>query len=237
MTTAAEAPRSGRRRDVRRTLVAFVGVAVLVLLLISVAVILVARTVAQQEALRDAENTTVRLGKLVIAPLLGDALAGNAARRDELDRAIRIRLGDGSIAEVNVWRGDGTVLYADNADKIGGRYPLTDELNNAIQHRVVASDIGIADETGNLPAGVRDVEVYVPLDVPGQPPLAFEAYYTIDPVDARASTLATQLIVLALVPLVVLQLRCRWPGGSAARRPSARRCWPGPCPPRTGSAA
>jgi two-component system, NarL family, sensor kinase len=204
MTTAAEAPRRGR--DVRRTLVAFVGVAVLVLLLISVAVILVARTVAQQEALRDAENTTVRLGRLVIAPLLGDALAGNAERRDELDRAVRIRLGDGSIAEVTVWRGDGTVLYADRADKIGGRYELTDELRDTIELRMVSSDIGIADETGNLPPGVRVVEVYVPLDVPGQPPLAFEAYYAIAPVDARAATLATQLIVLALVPLVVLQL-------------------------------
>jgi two-component system NarL family sensor kinase len=191
---------------VRTRLRAFVGIAVAVLLVIGLASVVVARIVAQQEALREAERTTTRLGVLLVAPLLGPALAGDDARRDELDRALAIRIADGSATEFTVWQLDGTVVYTDEPTLIGRRFEPSGGVRAAIVDGQVTSAIEVADETGDLPANERFVEVYAPIAVEGQPPLAFEAYYPIARVDDRAAALAAQLILLALVPLIVLQL-------------------------------
>jgi hypothetical protein len=45
----------------------------------------------------------------------------------------------------------------------------------------------------------------VPLRVPGQPQLALEGYYSAQSIGERAAALSRELILLALVPLVVLQ--------------------------------
>ena len=50
------------------------------------------------------------------------------------------------------------------------------------------------------------VEVYVPLDAPGLPRLAFEAYYDYARVNQAANSLLLQLVPLVLAPLLVLQL-------------------------------
>ncbi|MDT7711163.1 MAG: two-component system, NarL family, sensor kinase [Pseudonocardiales bacterium] len=208
MTAAAALRRAGMRGapDVRRRLLAFVGMAVVVLLVIGLGTIVIAREVAQQEALRDAERTTTRLASLVVEPLLVDALSGNAARRDELDRAVRVRLTDGTMDELVVWERDGTIVYSDRTENIGRRIDLPELALESIDRGRIASDIDFGDETGDLPTDTRYVEVYTPLVLPGQQPLAFEAYYNADRVDERAASLATQLILLALVPLVLLQL-------------------------------
>jgi signal transduction histidine kinase len=178
----------------------------LVLAVLSLGAILVSRFVASQDALADAERSTGKVAELVISPLLGEALAGNAERRAELDRAIRARLSDGSISEINVWRGDGTILYADKAQVIGKRVDPPQRALDVIERGTVSSDIAFADESGDLPAGQEFVEVYVPLRIAGQPPLAFEAYYDARPVTEQADALGVQLVALALVPLVLLQL-------------------------------
>lgn len=193
--------------DVRRRLVAFVGTAVVVLLVIGLGSVVVARLVAQSEALRDAEGTTNRLAALVVGPLLTDALGGNAARRDELDRAVDIRLGDGTVSEINVWRRDGTIIYADSPGIVGKRVAeVPEEVLAAIDQGETRSDIGIADESGELPPGTRLVEVYVPFTLPGEQPMAFEAYYPVERVDDRAAALTVELVLFALVPLILLQL-------------------------------
>ena len=84
------------------------------------------RRVAQDEALRlsNAERVAQHTANLVVAPLLGEVLAGDVSRRPELDRAVANRIRDGSIAEVNVWDRTGTVIYADDVTEIGQRLPI-----------------------------------------------------------------------------------------------------------------
>jgi signal transduction histidine kinase len=50
------------------------------------------------------------------------------------------------------------------------------------------------------------VEVYTPLTLAGQPPLAFEAYFDYRPVDDLAGRLLRQILPLVLAPLLLLQL-------------------------------
>jgi signal transduction histidine kinase len=184
---------------------AFVGVATLMLVAIGFGTVVVARQVARQTALQDAEQTTQRLARFVVAPLLPGAVSGDPAQRAQLDDAMKARMADGSITEVDIWDIDGTVLYCDQPASIGKRFPPSPQLIATITHNVTTADIDLSDETGNLPATVYYLEVYVPLRLPGHPPLAFEAYYSAQALDAATSALATDSILLALVPLIILQ--------------------------------
>jgi len=190
----------------RRNLWVFLSASIVVLIVIGVGTVFVARTLAQAETLRAAEDNSDRMARLVVAPLLADALAGNPQRRDELDRAIRLRLADGNISEIVVWRPDGLVVFADNPAVVGRTFPVPEQVEPAISQGVVSSNVDIGDDTHSLPPDTRLVEVYVPLDAPGLPRLAFEVYYSATQLDARAATLSVELLLLGVIPLVVLQL-------------------------------
>ena len=92
-----------RRIGVRRELIVFAGVAALTLAVIAAGAVVASRSVARTQALRESERATTRLAEQLVAPLLLEALRGDADRRDELDRAIRIRKNDGYLTEVTVW--------------------------------------------------------------------------------------------------------------------------------------
>jgi two-component system, NarL family, sensor kinase len=195
-----------RSAPARRTLMAFVASSLIGLIVIGLATTVVARYVAQQEALSSAEQNTERLGRVLVAPLLADVLAGKVEKRDELDRAVRVRLADHSIEELDVWDATGKVVYSDELRSIGRTFPVPGGVTAAIERGETTSDIDTTDEAGNLAPGSNIVEVYTPLDVPGLPRLAFEVYYSSAQIDQRAATLTTELLLLGLVPLVVLQL-------------------------------
>ena len=201
-------PRSKTRtsKAVRRRLWAFVGIAVFVLATISFGTVVVARHVAQQDALKDAERTTRRLAQLVVAPLMPGVLSHDQNSLDELNRAISTRLKDGSVAEIDVWDGDGTVVYCNEPLTIGKHFATTPQLLATTENDVTSADIALSDETSDLPSNQWFVEVYVPMRVPGYPrTLAFEAYYSADQLNEQTTALATDSILLALIPLIVLQ--------------------------------
>ena len=202
------ADRPGVRTNprIRRSLITYLGAAALVLAVVAVGAVLVGRQVAQDEALRDAERVAQRTANLVVAPLLGEVLAGDVSRRPELDRAVANRIRDGSIAEVNVWDRTGTVIYADDVAEIGERLPIPPEAAAAIDAGAVTSDVTTEPETGPIPGDDRFVEVYAPLRLPGQAPLAFEIYLSYDRVETTANNLVLRIVPLAVGALLLLQL-------------------------------
>ena len=192
--------------QVRRSLITYLGAAALVLIIVAVGASLVGRQVAQDEALHDAERVAQRTASLVVAPLLGEILNGDASRRPELDRAVAIRLKDGSISELNVWDRTGTIIYSDDPGDIGERLPVPAEVLAAIDRGDTTSDVTTAPETGAIPGDSRLVEVYVPLRLPGRAPLAFEIYLPYDRVESSANTLILRIVPLAIGALLLLQL-------------------------------
>ena len=202
------ADRTGVRANprIRRSLITYLGAAALVLVVVAVGAVLVGRQVAQDEALRDAERVAQRTANLVVAPLLTEVLSGNAARRPELDRAVANRIRDGSIAELVVWDRTGTVIYSDDIAEIGERIPIPEEAAAAIDTGVVASNVTDQPETGPIPGSDRLVEVYAPLRLPGQAPLAFEIYLSYDRVETTANNLVLRIVPLAVGALLLLQL-------------------------------
>jgi two-component system, NarL family, sensor kinase len=200
---------------IHRELLVFVGGAVLALLLVSLGTVLIITQVARSFAVTNAEQTTARLADLVVGPLLDGVLADgeltdNVARRAELDRAVANRLQDGSIISIYVWAADGRVVYSSNAGKIGRRFGPAPEIADVLRDGVAISAVrdGVPDQlrSGSNGQDSRAVEVYVPLRLAGQAPLAFEAYYRYDQVE-QATMLALQhLIPLCVGALVLLQL-------------------------------
>jgi two-component system NarL family sensor kinase len=203
------------RRGARRELTLTVGFAVLVLVLVGLSAGFATRSVAQRQALNDAERTTRRLADLVVAPLLGGFLSGDSERTEDLDRAIADRLVEGSLTEVTVWQGDGRVLYSDKAADIGKQVPPPEEVALALQGITTSGVQSGAPEADEVvpPAAVppgeqpqRFVEVYVPFLIPDRAPLVFEAYYDYERVDHLARQLMMQTIPLVIAPLLLLQL-------------------------------
>lgn len=199
-------PQRPRIMPVARQLRIFFVVGLAVLAVISVGAAVASREIARRQALGDAEVATSRVAELIIVPLLGDVLAGDGRQREELDLLVDARIAAGPIQRVHVWRGDGTILYSDDDAAIGDRMTPPREVLAAIDRGTTSSDIGTAETTGSTAADERLIEVYVPMAVPGQQPLALEVYYNAERVEAAVAGAGRLLLALTVPPLVLLQL-------------------------------
>jgi signal transduction histidine kinase len=196
--------RPGRPRP-RHELSAFLAVAALVLVAVSAGTVVASEPIARADALADAERTSDRIGRLMIAPLLTDVLRGVPGAFEDLDRVARNRMSDGSVTSMVVWDAEGRVLYATHEELVGERYDPSPELLQAVAGRVVA-EVDEAPETayeGVSPGPM--VEVYTPLTADGRS-LAFEAYFSYDRIERDASHLRWQILPVAIGALVALQL-------------------------------
>jgi two-component system, NarL family, sensor kinase len=205
--SSTRATRSRRRAPAggagpRRELAAFCATALLVLLAVSAGTIWLSERIARANALAEAERSAERLGQLLVAPVLTDALAGVDGRWEELDRDVQNRMSDGSVTRMVVWRATGEVLYASEPGLQGRVIGPSDELLAAVGGEIVSS-VDEAPETA--PDGQALLEVYTPLDVAGER-LAFEAYFAYEGIDRQAALLRGEIIPMAIGALVLLQV-------------------------------
>ncbi|TFV53922.1 hypothetical protein E4P41_20490 [Geodermatophilus sp. DF01-2] len=197
-------PSARRRTAWGRELAAFCAVALLVLLAVSAGTVWLSERIARDNALAEAERAATRLAQLVVGPVLADALAGRPGGFDELDRIVRDRLTDGSVSRIVVWRATGEVVYASEPELRGRVFPPSEGLLTAIGGTAVA-DVDEAPETDADGQQSALLEVYAPLDLPGQQ-LAFEAYFSYDSIERQATRLRGEIIPMAIGALVVLQV-------------------------------
>lgn len=193
-----------RRTVWGRELAAFCAIALLVLLAVSAGTVWLSERIARTNALEEAEGNAGRLAEYLVAPVLADALAGIPGRWEELDRDARNRMRDGSVTRMVVWRATGEIVYSTEPGQQGETLPPSDGLLAAIGGATV-SDVDEQPETtaGGAPQAL--MEVYTPLEVPGEQ-LAFEAYFAYDRIDREAARLRGEIIPMAIGALVVLQL-------------------------------
>lgn len=202
---SAAVPRTG----IRRELLLFYGAAALALIVVAIGAVIASRSVAQTQALTESEGMTTRMADLVMGPLLLAAMHGGEEEKAALVKAVEHRMKDGYLREVLVWDASGRVIYADDPAEIGRQVEPPQEVTDAISRGIISSAFESEPEASGLsPEEMEDgfVEVYVPLDLPNEPPLAFEAYYDYARVDENANNLMAQLIPLVLIPLIVLMI-------------------------------
>src|SRR3712207_192387 len=187
-----------------RELGAFCAVALLVLLAVSAGTVWLSERIARANALEEAEGSAERLGELLVAPVLTEALAGVPGRWEELDRIIQHRRSDGSVIRMVVWRATGEIVYSSDPGQRGRTIPPSDGLLAAVGGETVSE---VDEQPETTPGGDPQtlLEVYTPLAVPGEQ-LAFEAYFAYDGIARQAARLRGQIIPMAIGALVVLQL-------------------------------
>ncbi|WP_375431262.1 sensor histidine kinase [uncultured Friedmanniella sp.] len=220
----------GRRSGARRELVLIVGFAVATMAIVGVGAAFATRSVAQHQALNEAERSTKRLASNVVGPLLAGYRSGDSTDRADLERAVGQRMSDGSLTEVTVWREDGYIVFCSDPAAIGKTVDPPPEVAEALRGHVSkgfedgepeadepatgvtetidspAADPGASPSSSDPSGRNRYVEVYVPFDVAGEEPLVFEAYYTYERVDLVADELLRSTLPLVLGTLLLLQL-------------------------------
>ncbi|MGR6967731.1 sensor histidine kinase [Geodermatophilus sp. URMC 61] len=193
-----------RRTPWGRELAAFCAVALLVLLAVSAGTVWLSERIAQDNALEEAEGGAERLGELLVAPVLTEALAGVPGRWEELDRIVQHRMNDGSVIRMVVWRATGEIVYSSDPGQRGRTIAPSDGLVAAVGGATVSE---VDDRPETTPAGGPQtlLEVYTPLTAAGEQ-LVFEAYFSYDGIDRQAARLRGRIIPMAIGALVVLQL-------------------------------
>jgi two-component system NarL family sensor kinase len=206
----------------RRELVAFVAVALVVLFAVAAITILITEKLARDSARREAEIAASRMAEFLVQPLLDNVLNGELEDQRDLDEIMDIRMRDGSITEVFVWNAEGLILYSTDGNRIGTRVPPTPELLAAIDGDVT-SDIDDDSEVDEPDLHAEpQLEVYAPISAGGRS-LAFEAYFSTAMIEEDAALLRQRTLPLALGTLVVLQVLQFPIAASMARRLSRQQ--------------
>jgi two-component system, NarL family, sensor kinase len=148
----------------------------------------------RSEAVADARVTTELLAHSVAEPAVPPKLiAGDAGAIDRFDRAVLDRLMVGDVRRIKIWRADGTIVYSDETELIGKRFPLDDEQRQVLDSGTTeggVSDLRRSENKFETDANGL-LEVYTQIHSPEGTPLLFEAYYSVATVQQRAHEVLT----------------------------------------------
>ncbi|MBB3569174.1 signal transduction histidine kinase [Rhizobium sp. BK491] len=117
---------------------------------------------------RNSAATTALYVDSVIAPLLPD-MQTTQALDDTVTRALDETLGQGALGKrlfsFRLWRDDGTILYSNNKDLSGKRFPLSDSLRTAFSGQMVAkfNRIDDVESVAERNSGKPLLEIYNPV--------------------------------------------------------------------------
>ena len=193
-----------RRRSIRRVTSSLILTALIAFAIVGSISVVVAKRIAQDDALAEAERTAQAMSDTMFAPVMHGVLVGNRSAISRLDAAVKQRHKDGVIVRVKVWNRDGVVLYSDDRKAVGHRYPLDAAVRKSIDNGASSADFSNLSEAENITeVGVAQqlIEVYTPLTMPSGQRLAFELYSS----DARVRS-AEHLLISRIVPLSLLSL-------------------------------
>jgi len=197
-----------------------VGV-VLVLVAVTVGGTLAARRLAEREAVNDAANTADVLADVVVQPSLTDQLlAGDKKAVAKFDDLVNQRILGDQVVRVKLWGKDGSILYSDQPELIGDKFPLGAEEREVLaKPRTVAeiSDLNRRENGLDRKIGNKLVEVYRPVWTPSGKEALFEIYTPYKEVKQRTGQLwrgfagvtlsSLLLFVVLLAPLLWHLLR------------------------------
>ncbi|GAB3242626.1 sensor histidine kinase [Kineosporia babensis] len=213
------------------------GVVVLALLVfvgVAAASAVTARRAAEREAVNDALAITDVLGESVMQPAISDDLFSTdeptrTAALERLDTTVRERLLSEAIIRVKLWAPDGTIIYADEPQLIGDRFPLDEEELEALKSPVTKAEISELDAPENRFERSQNrklLEVYRPVWSPDGRTLLFETYSAYDAVTARTSQLWRGfggITLTSLLLLLIAQAPLTWALVARVRRSQDER--------------
>lgn len=216
----------GRRRIAVQLLVGIL----LALVTVTIGGSAAARRLAEREAVNDSAAMANLLAETVVQPALTDELlAGDAAAQRQFDTLVRDRVMGDRVVRIKIWGGDGTVLYADQAELIGEVFPLDQEQREVLSEPRTVAEVSDLDRAENLldrDVGDKLVEVYRPVWTSTGQVALFEIYTPYDLVSQRTGQLwrgFAGVTLSSLLLFVVLLTPLLWHLAARARRDQHQR--------------
>jgi two-component system, NarL family, sensor kinase len=191
----------GRRPGGDRVVLTFALAGLAAVVVIAVAGALVLRDRGLSEAIDQAKVVTRVTGEGIVAPRLTQAvLRGDPRALRRLDTVVRRDALHPPLVRIKVWAPDGRIVYSDQPQLIGERFPLGDDERHVLTYGGVyaeSSDLARPENRYERHFG-HLLEVYLPVRAAGGQRLLFESYQ-------RYSAVATggEQIWLAFAPVLI----------------------------------
>jgi two-component system, NarL family, sensor kinase len=225
-------PRQGRvirRALASRPLVQFALSSVALLLLVAGIGAVALRHLATQEALDDARSVTVAFSRGMLSNAVTPAvLREDPAAIRALDRRVHETVLGHPIVRIKVWAPSGRIVYSDARDLIGRRFPLPDDLREALTDGGVRAEVSDVSRPENRfeRGGERLVEVYLPVRLASGHEVIVEAYHPggrIDAASRRIWRTFLPMLLGLLAALALVQLPLVWAQSRRARADARAR--------------
>lgn len=193
----------------RRPVAQFALAGLAVLAVFGAAAVLALRSLAHDEAVRDARQFAALAGQGIVEPTLEPLLLeGDRAAIDAVDRIVNERVLGERVVRVKLWDADGQIVYSDEPRLIGSRFPLDASKREVLQTGTTRAEL--SDLTGpenRFEQGLGDLyEVYLPVRAADGTPLLFETYQRRSEVEATGRLIWLPFAGLLLASLVLLWL-------------------------------
>nr|WP_242680184.1 sensor histidine kinase [Nocardioides sp. IC4_145] len=181
----------------RSPVVQFVLFAVVTMVVIVASTNAIARSVAEDEAIAEARNTTEVLAKSVVEPALEDSkdrmLRGTTRGSDQflqfakrtLIKALDVQ--NPRAVRFNMWLEDGYLLYANQGEVAARSFDIGPDRRRVLREGGTGYEVADPDDPENSGRGLVEedlVRVYTPVEVRGQR-LLFEVYYSLTRIQER----------------------------------------------------
>jgi two-component system, NarL family, sensor kinase len=174
--------------------------------------------ISTAEALRSAQDRARLAGYGIVEPSLRNELLGTDTDRRmqalrAVDDVIQARVLSSRVLRVKLWTSDGLIVYSDEPELVGTKFPPKEDHREAIRTGEIRSEQSSTNAPENMyerDSG-RLLEVYLPVRAPDGTTLVYEQYERYDSVVGNANQLLRRLALplgagLALLWLTQLPL-------------------------------
>jgi signal transduction histidine kinase len=216
-----------QKSAVRLALFRFAASSMVLLLVLMLAIVLLADRIATREALRDARARGFSIGNLIAAPLVNaDVRAHVPGASNELTTVMRNRMGDGSVIHIKLWDKNGVVIWSDEKELVGRRFPLTSGVRAQFGTQAVTAkvrDFSQAQYQFN-PEYSADrrlgelLQVYAGTRDADSQPMVFEGYYSSDAMRRDERAIIDGFLPIVIAALLLFQVAVLPMAMSLARR-------------------
>jgi two-component system NarL family sensor kinase len=211
--------RARRRDPVRRTLAVFAVLGLVLLVIVGTVGVVVLRRVAIDRSIENARQLTALSARIVQPRVENGLVSGDADSTVRIASIVSEAVLHPPVAAVKIWAPDGTLVYGNDLQLIGRRFPAVAEEFHAVAPHTVVTRLADPAQPQNrdVPGADRLLVSFARLRTPDGTPLLFETYQRYSTIaDSQrgllsdfAPVLIVTLVAFAvlLVPLVLVLAR------------------------------
>lgn len=187
----------------------FTAAGLLAALIVGAALAIASRRLGEREAINDARTQTIARAQGFVEPRLSNGLVDlDEASVSAIDDVVRGDILDDQLVRVKIWTRDGKIVYSDEPQLIGAQYELGDDEVAAMDQGLIEAEISDLSKPENRFESQygKLLEVYLPVRLPNDERLLFEAYFRYEKVSANGSRVWRSFAPISLGALAALQL-------------------------------